>query len=47
MARVPWQADDVDGVTYVTRGGWAAPGEFLDVRITDAEDYDFRAAAGP
>jgi ribosomal protein S12 methylthiotransferase len=43
VARVPWQADDVDGVTYVTHGGWATPGAFLDVRITEAEDYDFRA----
>jgi ribosomal protein S12 methylthiotransferase len=43
VARVPWQADDVDGVTYVANGGWAAPGAFLDVRITEAEDYDFRA----
>ena len=43
VARVPWQADDVDGVTYVANGGWATTGTFLDVRITDAEDYDFRA----
>jgi ribosomal protein S12 methylthiotransferase len=43
VARVPWQADDVDGVTYVANGGWATPGAFLDVRITGAEDYDFRA----
>ncbi len=43
VARVPWQADDVDGVTYVRHGGWAAPGSFLDVRIAEAEDYDFRA----
>jgi hypothetical protein len=27
----------------VTHGGWATPGAFLDVRITEAEDYDFRA----
>ena len=43
VARVPWQADDVDGVTYVQNGGWATPGAFLDVRITESEDYDFRA----
>ena len=43
VARVPWQADDVDGVTYVANGGWAVPGAFLDVRITEADDYDFRA----
>lgn len=45
IARVPWQADDVDGVTYVTRGGWARPGDLIDVTLTDNEDYDFRADA--
>ena len=45
VGRVPWQADDVDGVTYVARGGWAAPGSFLQARLTDSEDYDFRAVA--
>jgi ribosomal protein S12 methylthiotransferase len=45
VARVPWQADDVDGVTFIARGGWAEPGTFLDVRITGAEDYDFQAVA--
>ena len=43
VARVPWQADDVDGVTYVAHGGWAEPGTFLPVRLTASEDYDFRA----
>jgi hypothetical protein len=43
--RVPWQADDVDGVTWVTRGGWARPGDFIPVRIEGNEDYDFRAVA--
>jgi ribosomal protein S12 methylthiotransferase len=45
VARVPWQADDVDGVTYVEQGGWAAPGTFLNVRLTGSEDYDLRAVA--
>jgi ribosomal protein S12 methylthiotransferase len=45
VGRVPWQADDVDGVTYVASGGWGAPGDFLRVRLTASEDYDFRAAA--
>jgi len=45
VGRVAWQADDVDGVTYVARGGWAEPGTFLRVRIEDSEDYDFRAVA--
>ena len=43
--RVQWQADDVDGVTYLERGGWAQPGEFVRARITASEDYDFQAAA--
>jgi ribosomal protein S12 methylthiotransferase len=42
VGRVQWQADDVDGVTSVTHGGWAEPGTFLTVRLTDSEDYDFR-----
>ncbi len=45
VARVPWQADDVDGVTYVVNGGWAEVGSFLKVRLTASEDYDFRAVA--
>jgi ribosomal protein S12 methylthiotransferase len=45
LGRVRWQADDVDGVTYVERGGWAAPGSFLRARIAESEDYDFRAVA--
>ena len=45
VGRVAWQADDVDGVTYVATGGWATPGSFLDARLTASEDYDFRAVA--
>lgn len=45
VGRVPWQADDVDGVTYVATGGWTAPGRFVKVRVTASEDYDFRAVA--
>jgi len=43
--RVPWQADDVDGVTWVTQGGWARAGDLVRVRIEGNEDYDFRAVA--
>lgn len=43
--RVPWQADDVDGVTYVERGGWARPGDFARVRLERNMDYDFHAVA--
>jgi len=45
VGRVQWQADDVDGVTYLERGGWAQPGGFVRARITASEDYDFQAAA--
>src|SRR5437660_182641 len=45
VGRVQWQADDVDGVTYLERGGWAQPGGFVRARITASEDYDSHAAA--
>ncbi|MGH7539225.1 MAG: 30S ribosomal protein S12 methylthiotransferase RimO [Gemmatimonadales bacterium] len=45
VGRVAWQADDVDGVTYLGRGGWAEVGSFVHARLTDSEDYDFRAVA--
>ncbi len=45
VGRVPWQADDVDGVTYVSQGGWVRSGQFVRVRIHDNIDYDFRAVA--
>ncbi len=44
VGRTKWQADDVDGVTYVTQGGWARPGDFLNATLVGSEDYDFRAA---
>jgi ribosomal protein S12 methylthiotransferase len=46
VARAPWQADDVDGVTRLTAGsgGDPRPGDFVDLRIDEIEDdYDFRA----
>ena len=45
VGRVKWQADDVDGVTYVRQGGWIEPGNFARVRTTDIRDYDFTAEA--
>ena len=45
VGRVPWQADDVDGVTYLGNGGWAESGSFVRARLTDSLDYDFRAVA--
>jgi ribosomal protein S12 methylthiotransferase len=47
VGRVPWQADDVDGVTYVSRGGWATPGSFVRAVIRENRDYDFYAEAIP
>jgi ribosomal protein S12 methylthiotransferase len=47
VGRVKWQADDVDGVTFLERGGWARPGEFVTATLVGSEDYDFRAAAVP
>jgi ribosomal protein S12 methylthiotransferase len=45
VGRVQWQADDVDGVTYLAQGGWAEVGRFVRARVTESEDYDFRAVA--
>ncbi len=45
VGRVPWQADDIDGVTWLAQGGWAQPGDLVRVRVDDNMDYDFRASA--
>ncbi|OGU03935.1 MAG: ribosomal protein S12 methylthiotransferase RimO [Gemmatimonadetes bacterium RBG_16_66_8] len=45
VGRVWWQADDVDGLTFVERGGWHRAGDFAPVTITACQDYDFRAVA--
>jgi ribosomal protein S12 methylthiotransferase len=47
VGRVPWQADDVDGVTYVAQGGWARPGDLIRVVLDENVDYDFQATAKP
>ncbi|UCG85747.1 MAG: radical SAM protein, partial [Gemmatimonadota bacterium] len=47
VGRVQWQADDVDGVTYVRRAGRMEPGGFAPVRITEIQDYDFIAEIAP
>lgn len=40
--RLPWQADDIDGVTWLDRD--APPGTFVPVVVTEVvDDYDFRA----
>ena len=42
VGRLPWQADDIDGVTFVD--GMLEPGEFADVAVEEVvDDYDFRA----
>jgi ribosomal protein S12 methylthiotransferase len=42
LARLPWQADDIDGVTRLDRDH--TPGTFVDVEVTGvADDYDFEA----
>jgi hypothetical protein len=44
QARLTAQADDIDGVTWVTSP--AAPGSILDVRLVEVvDDVDFRAEA--
>lgn len=44
QARAPWQADDVDGVTWVHTT--APAGSFVEARVDEVvDDYDFRATA--
>ncbi len=46
VARTPWQAPDVDGVTYVSGCGRdAAPGDFVRVEIAGMRGYDLLATA--
>jgi len=43
-ARLPWQADDIDGVTLVATD--APAGSFVEVHVDEVvDDYDFRATA--
>ena len=46
MARNVWQADDVDGVTWVEGGDESlVPGTLIEVRLDDVvDDYDFAAS---
>ncbi len=43
VARTAFQADDVDGCTYLAGGRPPAPGTFARVRVTDSLDYDLIA----
>ena len=45
LGRLPWQADDVDGITFLRRGGWAQPGDLIQVNVEGVTDYDFYACA--
>ncbi len=43
VGRLPWQADDVDGVTYVDQS--LPPGTMAEVIVDEVvDDYDFRAS---
>lgn len=43
LGRLPWQADDVDGITVIDEPG--LPGDFIDVAVQEVvDDYDFRAS---
>jgi ribosomal protein S12 methylthiotransferase len=45
QARTAWQADDIDGVTYVTGAQGVLPGSFIDVTLDEVvEDVDFVAS---
>jgi ribosomal protein S12 methylthiotransferase len=44
QARTVWQADDIDGVTYIVGAAGVAPGSFVDVRLDGVvDDVDFAA----
>jgi ribosomal protein S12 methylthiotransferase len=43
QARLPWQADDIDGVTHIDEA--IAPGTFVEVAVEEVvDDYDFQAS---
>jgi ribosomal protein S12 methylthiotransferase len=45
QARTMWQADDIDGVTYVSGAEGVLPGSFIDVRLDEVvDDVDFAAS---
>jgi len=40
-----WQADDIDGATYIADAAQVAPGSFVDVRLDAVvDDVDFAAS---
>jgi ribosomal protein S12 methylthiotransferase len=45
QARTVWQADDIDGVTYIVDAPDVAPGSFVDLRLDAVvDDVDFTAS---
>jgi ribosomal protein S12 methylthiotransferase len=45
-ARTPWQADDIDGVTYIEGGDDLRPGDFVQATLTTlVDDYSYGAIA--
>jgi ribosomal protein S12 methylthiotransferase len=43
QARLPWQADDIDGVTYIDEP--LPPGTIAEVAVEEVvDDYDFQAS---
>jgi len=43
MARLPWQADDIDGVTHIDEA--LPPGTIAEVAVEEVvDDYDFQAS---
>jgi ribosomal protein S12 methylthiotransferase len=43
IGRTAFQADDVDGCTYVRTRAPIGPGEFIRTRVVDSLDYDLVA----
>jgi hypothetical protein len=42
VGRLPWQADDIDGITTLDEK--LQPGDFADVAVNEVvDDYDFNA----
>jgi ribosomal protein S12 methylthiotransferase len=45
VARSAGDAPEIDGVVHLTGARGTAPGDFLDVRITRADDHDLHGRA--
>jgi ribosomal protein S12 methylthiotransferase len=47
IGRTAWQADDVDGCTYLKTSKPVGPGQFVTARVTETLDYDVIAETVP